>query len=114
VNATAESPAVAASDESLEHNSSGRHSHGGSRLATKLPTVLGHVALADRIARYSGQLEAGFGEVDIGSSNSALEIAVASIAAAAVSNPAAARRRTAVVETSVGTAVFAGNVAFAV
>lgn len=66
MNATAESPAVAASDESLEHNSSGRRSHGGSRLATKVPTVLGHVASADRIARCAGQLEAGFGEADIG------------------------------------------------
>jgi hypothetical protein len=119
VDATAELPAAAAYDESLEHNSSGRRSHGGSRLAMKLPTVSGHVASADRIARYSGQLEleAGFGEAGIGSSNSALEIAVANTAVAAavgVSDPAAGWRRTAVVETSVGTAVFAGNVAFAV
>jgi hypothetical protein len=57
------------------------------------------------------------GEVDIGSSNSILEIAVANIAAVAavgVSDPAAGRRRTAVVETSVGSAVFVGSVAFAV
>jgi hypothetical protein len=117
----AEELAAAVSEYSLEHNSSGRRSHGGSRLAMKLLTVSGHVASADRIARYSGQLEleAGLGEADIGSSNSALEIAVANIAAAAaaavgVSDPAAGRRRTAVVETSVGTVVFAENAAFAV
>jgi hypothetical protein len=119
----AEELAAAVSEYSLEHNSSGRRSHGDSRLAMKLLTVSGHVASADRIARYSGQLEleAGLGEADIGSSNSALEIAVANIAAAAaaaaavgVSDPAAGRRRTAVVETSVGTVVFAENAAFAV
>jgi hypothetical protein len=118
VKATAELPAAAASDDSLEHNSSGRHLHGGSELAMKLQIVSSHVALAGRIAQCSEQLEAGFGEPDIGSSNSTLAIAEASTAAAAaaaaVSDPAAGRRRTAVVETSVGTVVFVGKVAFAV
>jgi hypothetical protein len=112
--------AAAAYDNSLEHDSSGPCSHGSSKLAMKLPTVSSHVASAGRIARYFEQLEADFGESDTGLSNLMLEIAVASIAAAAavavavvVSDPAAGRRRTAAVETSVGTVVFVGTVAFA-
>jgi hypothetical protein len=112
--------AAAAYDNSLEHDSSGPRSHGSSKLAMKLPTVSSHVASAGRIARYFEQLEADFGESDTGLSNLMLEIAVASIAAAAavavavvVSDPAAGRRRTAAVETSVGTVVFVGTVAFA-
>jgi hypothetical protein len=114
--------AAAAYDNSLEHDSSGPRSHGSSKLAMKLPTVSSHVASAGRIARYFEQLEADFGESDTGLSNLILEIAVASIAAAAaaavavavvVSDPAAGRRRTAAVETSVGTVVFVGTVAFA-
>ena len=76
-----------------------------------------HVAQADRTARCSGKTVPGFEKADIDSSSSGFGIAAANTAAAAaaaVSGPAAVRRQIAVVETSVGIAVFAGTGAFAV
>jgi hypothetical protein len=111
--AMAETCAAAASVHSLIRVWPGRHLHGESGVAMTLLTASSHVAQADKTARCSDKTEAGFGQADIGSSSLGLGIAVAN-AAAAVSDPAAVRRQIAVVETSVGIAMFAGIGAFAV
>jgi len=97
----------------------GRHLHGGSEVAMKLPAASSHVVSVGKIARCSGEaVVVDFGQAGNDSSNSVLEIAVANTAAAAVdaavSDPAAVRRQIAVAEMSVGIAVFAGTGAFAV
>lgn len=113
--AMAGTSAAVASVHSLTRIWPGRCWHFGSEVAMRLQAASSHVAPAGRTARYSGRT--GFAKVDIGSSNSVPEIAVANTVAAvvaAVSGPAAVRRRIAAVETSVGIGVFAGTGAFAV
>jgi len=112
--AMAGTSAAVASVHSLTRTWPGRRWHIGSEVAMKLQAASSHAAPVGRTARCSGRT--GFGKVDIDSSNSVAEVAVANTAAAvaAVSGPAAVRRQIAAVETSVGIGVFAGTGAFAV
>jgi hypothetical protein len=91
----------------------GRHLARDFAVAMTLLAASSHVVQADRTAHCSEEAVAGFGQADTDSSSSILELVEANIAAA-VSGPAAVRRQIAVVETSVGIAVFAETGPFAV